>query len=53
MPRKYELRQRAERQAATRQRIVAATVALHEEIAAMAGMVRCLASGGSEQLVAP
>ena len=32
MARKYEMRQRAERQSETRQRIVEATVALHEEI---------------------
>ncbi len=32
MPRKYELRQRAERQAETRRRIVEATVALHEAV---------------------
>jgi AcrR family transcriptional regulator len=32
MPRRYELRQRAARQAATRQRIVEATVALHEAV---------------------
>jgi AcrR family transcriptional regulator len=50
MPRKYQLRRRAERQADTRRRIVAATVALHEEqgvarttvsdIAARAGVER-------------
>jgi len=32
MPRSYELKQRAEAQAETRQRIVEATVALHEEV---------------------
>ena len=32
MPRKYELRQRAERQAETRRRIIEATVALHQEL---------------------
>lgn len=32
MPRKYELRRRAERQAETRRRIVEATVALHQEL---------------------
>ncbi|HEY5061119.1 MAG TPA: TetR family transcriptional regulator [Gemmatimonadaceae bacterium] len=32
MPRKYELRERAERQAETRQRIVEAVVALHRQI---------------------
>jgi AcrR family transcriptional regulator len=32
MPRKYEMRQRAERQEETRQRIVEATVALHQEL---------------------
>ena len=50
MPRKYELRRRAERQEETRRRIVAATVALHEalgparttisDIAARAGVER-------------
>ena len=50
MPRKYELRRRAERQAETRRRIVEATVALHEtlgvarttisDIAARAGVER-------------
>ena len=50
MPRKYELRRRAERQAETRRRIVAATVALHEalgvarttisDVAARAGVER-------------
>ena len=34
MPRKYELRRRAERQEETRQRIVEATVALHETLGA-------------------
>ena len=50
MPRKYELRRRAERQAETRRRIVEATVALHEalgptrttisDVAARAGVER-------------
>ena len=50
MPRKYELRRRAERQAETRRRVVEATVALHEalgvarttisDIAARAGVER-------------
>jgi hypothetical protein len=36
MPRKYELRRRAERQEETRRRIVKATMALHETL----GVVR-------------
>ena len=40
MPRRYELRRRAERQAETRRRIVEATVALHESL----GVVRTTVS---------
>jgi AcrR family transcriptional regulator len=43
MPRKYELRQRAEREAETRQRIVEATVALHEEVGGLSASISAIA----------
>jgi AcrR family transcriptional regulator len=43
MPRKYELRQRAARQAETRQRIVTAAVELHEAVGGAASTVSAIA----------
>ena len=44
MTRKYEMRRRAERQQHTRQRIVEATVALHEEVGMLATTVSDIAT---------
>ncbi len=44
MTRKYEMRRRAERQEATRQRIVEATVALHEERGVLATTISDIAT---------
>ncbi len=43
MPRKYELRRRAEREAETRQRIIEATIALHEAVGGAGATISAIA----------